>query len=147
MLVILFQLMLILLFHHAKKHCQVFNIVFVMLGFFFNSLSNGKYSNIFIEAAFSNKFFSSKTFLAVKNSCLLTFPDSKAEILALCLSTLYWVLIYSILLLTILIFSLTVIFIIVLPKILMDYLMIKWYRPLKMKMVLWYNLYKALWNI
>ena len=56
---------------------------------FFNSLPNGKYSNLFIVAAFSNKSCSGKTSFPVKNSYLLTFPDDKAEILAVCLSKLY----------------------------------------------------------
>ena len=48
---------------------------------FFNSLANGEYSNLLIVAAFSNKLFSGKK-LSVTNSYLLTFPDDKAEILA-----------------------------------------------------------------
>ena len=45
----------------------------------FNSLLKGKYSNLFIVAAFSRKSFSSKTSLLVKHSYLLTFPDDIAE--------------------------------------------------------------------
>ena len=56
---------------------------------FFNSWPNGKYSNIFIVAAFSSKSFSGKTSLPVKKSYLLTFPDDKAEILAVFLSKSY----------------------------------------------------------
>ena len=56
---------------------------------FFNSLPNGEYSNLFIEAVFSNSPFSGKTSSLVKNSCLPTFPDDKAEIFAVCLSQLY----------------------------------------------------------
>ena len=40
----------------------------------FNSLAKGKHSNLFIVAAFSNKSFSSKISLSVKNSYLLTLP-------------------------------------------------------------------------
>ena len=43
-------------------------------------MSNGEYSNLLIVAAFSNKSFSSK------NSYLPTFPDDKAEILAVFLN-------------------------------------------------------------
>ena len=41
----------------------------------FNSLPKGKYSNHLIIAAFSNKSFSGKTSLPVKNSYLLASPD------------------------------------------------------------------------
>ena len=54
-------------------------LLFEILVWAFNSLPNGEYSNHFIVAAFSSKFFSSKTYLPVKNSYLLTFPDDKAE--------------------------------------------------------------------
>ena len=54
----------------------------------FNSLPKEEYSNHFIAAAFSSKSFSGKTSLVVKNSYLLTFPNDKAEILAVCLSKL-----------------------------------------------------------
>ena len=50
----------------------------------FNSLTNREYSNLLIVAPFSNKSFSGKTSLPVKNSYLLTFSD-KAEILAVSL--------------------------------------------------------------
>ena len=52
----------------------------------FNSLLKSKYSNLFNVAAFSNKSFSDKTSLPVKNSYLLTFLDHKAEILVVYLS-------------------------------------------------------------
>ena len=52
----------------------------------FTSLPNGDYSNLFNSVAFFNKSFSSKTSFRVKNSFLLTFPDDKAEMLAVCLS-------------------------------------------------------------
>ena len=55
----------------------------------FNSLPNGEYSNLFVVAAFSSKLFFGETSLLVKNPYLLTFPDKKAEILAVCLSKLY----------------------------------------------------------
>ena len=42
--------------------------------------------NLFIVAACSSNPFSGKKFLSVKSSYLLTFPDDKAEILAICLS-------------------------------------------------------------
>ena len=51
----------------------------------FNSLPNVEYSNLFNAAAFSNKSFSDKTSLPVKN----LFPNDKGEILAVCLSKLY----------------------------------------------------------
>ena len=54
----------------------------------FNSFPKGEYSNRFI-AAFSSKSISGKTSLSVKNLYLLTFPDDKAEILAVCLSKSY----------------------------------------------------------
>ena len=55
----------------------------------FNSLPNGEYYNIFIGATFSFTSFSDNFYLPVKNSYLLTFPDDKAEILAIFLSKLY----------------------------------------------------------
>ena len=55
----------------------------------FNSLPNGKYSNLFIAAAFCSKSFSGKTSLTVKNSYLLTLPDDKADALAVFLSKSY----------------------------------------------------------
>ena len=62
----------------------------------FNSLPNREYSNIFIVAAFSIKSFSGETSLSIKNSYLLTFPDDKDEILAVCRSKSYWALFFSI---------------------------------------------------
>ena len=56
---------------------------------FFNSLLNDKYSSLLFVAAFSSKYFSSETYLLVKNSYLPTFPYDKAEILAVCLSKQY----------------------------------------------------------
>ena len=56
---------------------------------YFNSLPNGEYSNLFIVAAFYNSPFSFKTPSLVKNSYLPTFPDDKADILAVGLSKLY----------------------------------------------------------
>ena len=55
----------------------------------FNSLPNSEYSKLFSAAAFSKKSFLGKKSLPVKNSYLLTFPDDKAEILAVFLSKLY----------------------------------------------------------
>ena len=52
----------------------------------FNSLPNGVYSNLFIVAAFPKKTCSGETSLLGKNSYLLTYPDDKAEILAVCLT-------------------------------------------------------------
>ena len=48
--------------------------------FALNPLHEGRYSNLFIIAAFSSKSFSSKTSLPIKNSYLVTFPDNKAQI-------------------------------------------------------------------
>ena len=59
---------------------------FATLVCFFNSLTNGKYSNLLIAAALSNKSFLDKTSLPVKNSYFLKFPDGKPEILAVYLS-------------------------------------------------------------
>ena len=56
---------------------------------FSNTLPNDKYSNLLIVAAFSNKSFSGKTSLPVKNSHLPIFFDDRAQILAVCLSKLY----------------------------------------------------------
>ena len=72
----------------------------------FYSLHNGEHSNRLVAAAFSNKSFSGKKSVLVKNSYLLTFPDDKAEILVVVLSKLYWDLFYSVLLLIALILSL-----------------------------------------
>ena len=52
----------------------------------FNFLSNEEYSNLIIVAAFYSKSSFGKVSLPVRNSYLLTFPDDKAEILAVCLS-------------------------------------------------------------
>ena len=49
---------------------------------FFNPLPKGEYSKLLIVVAFSNTSFSGKTSLLVKNAYLLTFSDTKAEILA-----------------------------------------------------------------
>ena len=51
----------------------------------FNFLPNKEYSNLLIVAGFSNSSFSCKTSLFVKSSYLPTFPDDKAEMLAICL--------------------------------------------------------------
>ena len=45
-----------------------------------NSLPKGQYSNLFVVAVFSNKYFSGKTSLPVKSVYLLIFPDNKAKI-------------------------------------------------------------------
>ena len=55
----------------------------------FHSLSKSKYSNLFNVVTFSNKSFSGKTSSPVKSSYLLTFPEDKADILAVCLSKSY----------------------------------------------------------
>ena len=39
-----------------------------------------------MDKFFTDNFFSGKTSYTVKHSYLLTFPDDKAEILAICLS-------------------------------------------------------------
>ena len=77
----------------------------------FNSLPNSEYSNLFVVAALSSMSFTGKTSLPVKNSYLLTFPNDKAEILAVCWSKLYWALFCLILLSTVLIFSLILLFV------------------------------------
>ena len=58
---------------------------FAMSVCIFNFLPNGEYSNLFIIAAFPKKTFSGEASLLGKNSYLLTYPDDKAEILAVCL--------------------------------------------------------------
>ena len=78
---------------------------FVISVCFFNSLTNGEFSNLLIVAAFSNKSFSYKTSFPVKNSYLLTFVDEKAEILAVCVSKLFCALFCCTLLSVVLIFS------------------------------------------
>ena len=82
---------------------------FVMSVCLFNSLTNDEYWNVLVVAAFSNKSFSGKTSLSVKNSYLPTILDSEAEILAVCLPKLYWALHYFILFSIVLIFKLTII--------------------------------------
>ena len=67
-------------------------IFYATLVCFFNSVPNGEYSNLFIAAAFFNKYFSGKESFPVKNSYLLTFLDNKAEILAFCMSKSFWAL-------------------------------------------------------
>ena len=54
-------------------------LFFYNVSFFFNSLSNGEYSNLLIATAFSDSSFSSAIPSPVKNSYLPTFPDDKAE--------------------------------------------------------------------
>ena len=78
--------MLILLFKLYYQTIKVLSsfliLLFAMSVCAFNSLHNGEYSKLFIVAAFSTKSFSSKTYL-------LTLPDDKAEILAVCQSKSY----------------------------------------------------------
>ena len=50
--------------------------------FAFNSLPKGKYSFFFVAAALYRSSYHGKISWLVKNSYLLTFPDDKAEILA-----------------------------------------------------------------
>ena len=82
------------LLYQIQKCCLIRNIIFLQCQsvFFFNSQPNCEYSNLLIPAAFSNSPFSGKTSSPVKNSYLPTFPDSKAEVLAVCLSKSYWAL-------------------------------------------------------
>ena len=80
------------------------------LVWFFNSLPDKEYSNLLIAEAFYSKSFSVYTSLPVKNSNLLTFPDDKAAISAVCLSKLYCALFCSMLLLISFIFSRILIF-------------------------------------
>ena len=54
---------------------------------------NVEYLNLLIVAAFTSKSFSGKKSFPVRNSHLVTLPGDKAEILAVSLSKLYWVLI------------------------------------------------------
>ena len=77
---------------------------FATLVCFFNSQLNSEYSNHMIVAAFSKRPFSNKIFLPIKNSYFPTFSDDKAEILAVCLSKLYFALFSSNFLLVTLIF-------------------------------------------
>ena len=65
---------------------------------FSKALPDDEYSNLFSETAFSSKSSPGKTSLPVKNSYFLKFSDDKAEILAVCLSKMYWALFSSILL-------------------------------------------------
>ena len=75
---------------YTQKHCQVFDFFFFVKSVcFFKSLANGEYSNFLVLAVFSNKSFSGKISFPVKNSCLPTFSDDKAEILAVFLSRLH----------------------------------------------------------
>ena len=76
--------------------------------YFFHSLPNNNYSNLFIAATFSGKPFCVKTSLPVKNSYLLTFTDDNAEMLAFYLSKSYWAFFHSILLSIVLVFSVVV---------------------------------------
>ena len=48
---------------------------------FFNSLHNGEFSNLLIDAAFSNTPFSGITSLPVKKFYLSVFSDDNVEIL------------------------------------------------------------------
>ena len=57
---------------------------------FSNLLTNGDYSDLLTAGAFSDNYFSDKTYLLVTNSDILIFPDDKAEILAIYLSKSYW---------------------------------------------------------
>ena len=53
--------------HQIHAPCLIFDIVvFGMSVCYFNSLPDGKYSNLFIEAAFFNKSFSGKTSFSVE---------------------------------------------------------------------------------
>ena len=54
--------------------------MFAILVCFSTSLPNGEYSNIFIAAGLSNKFFSGKTYFPVKNSYFPTFSVGKTDI-------------------------------------------------------------------
>ena len=96
-----------LLFHWICEFCLNLDNFFAISVCFFNSLLNGKYSNLLIVAAFSNR--SGKISSSVKSTYLPTFLDDKAEVLAICQAKLYWALFCSILLSIVLIFFLTVI--------------------------------------
>ena len=77
------------LFIRFKKFVEFLILFFCNTCLFFSSLPNREYSNLVIAAAFSAKSFSDKKSFPVKNSYLLTFPDDKAEIVAVCLSKSY----------------------------------------------------------
>ena len=62
------------------------------------TITNGKYSKLLIVTASTNRHIYGKRSSLVKNSYLPTFPDSKAEILAVYLSASYQALFRSILL-------------------------------------------------
>ena len=51
---------------------------------FFNSLPNCEYSNHLIVAAISNSPLLDKSSSSAKNPYLLTFPDDKVKMLAVC---------------------------------------------------------------
>ena len=58
---------------------------------FFNSLTDVEYSNLLIEAVFSNSPLLGKKLPPVKYSYLLTFPDHETEILAaLCFAQFFY---------------------------------------------------------
>ena len=57
-------LLLVLLYYHPQKTYQY--CFSATPGCFFNSLSNGEYSSLFIVAAFSSKSFSGKISLLVR---------------------------------------------------------------------------------
>ena len=77
-------------FYKFQNPCLIFcTVFFAILVCLFNSLPNGEHSNLMTAAAFSDNSFSGKTSLPLKNSYLLTFPDDRAEILAICLLKLY----------------------------------------------------------
>ena len=96
--------------------------------YFLNSLPNDQFSSLLIVAVFYNSPFSRKTSSPAKNLFLPTFTEDKIEILAFCLSKLYWALSWSIFLWVVVIFSVT--------AVLMNNLIEKLYPSLKMKMVL-----------
>ena len=80
------MLVFLFFFYQARKYCLIFDSAMLVVAF--HSLPKAKYSNPFIVAAFSGNFFPDKTSLWVKNSYLLTYPNDKAKILAVCLSKL-----------------------------------------------------------
>ena len=103
-----------------------------MVLIFCNLLPNDKYSNLLIVAAFSIRSFSSKTSWPIRISYLLTFPDDKVEILAVCLSNFFLPLFCAVI--DCFHFFINSHFIISSSEVLMVYLAIKLYRSLKMKM-------------
>ena len=85
-------------FYQTYEDCLVFDVS-LQYQFVLSILHLMVNIQIFSMQQFFLAIFFSKISLPVKNSNLLIFSDDKAEILAVCLSKLYWALFCSILLL------------------------------------------------